>query len=55
LDAAVADGTGYLALGMDKNTIPSGGIINFKGATTTPVYVVQKCTSIAPHYSSTNK
>lgn len=46
----VADTTTYLGTDMSTLVVPSGGIANFKGATSTGAYVVQKCFSIAPMY-----
>lgn len=46
--------TTYLATASRTLVVPSGGIVNFKGVTSAPTYVNQVCTSIAPHYDSTN-
>jgi hypothetical protein len=56
LSTAIAAGNGlsYIALEQDKLIIPSGGIVNFKGTSSTPTYVDQACTSIAPHYATSN-
>jgi hypothetical protein len=46
--------TTYLATASRTLVVPSGGIVNFKGVASAPTYVNQVCTSIAPHYDSTN-
>jgi len=39
---------------MGTLVVPKGGIVNFKGVASTPMYVNQVCTSIAPHYATSN-
>lgn len=52
--SVAAVGNTYLAATMGTLVVPSGGIVNFKGVASTPTYVNQVCTSIAPHYATTN-
>jgi len=52
LTTTVTTPSTYLATDNGVLVIPSGGVVNFKGTTSTGDYVLQKCTSIAPHYQA---